>query len=118
MQVYETRVPVKMIKAYQLLYEIETILKSNINQQLIQEYGIHWRTVLHEKRPLNETFLHELVSYLFKYPHIFPKFNDTHRMKLKKLNDVRNKVCHMEDITSKELKLIKDSHKIIMKYSR
>ncbi|WP_078428751.1 hypothetical protein [Alkalihalobacterium alkalinitrilicum] len=113
----ESCVPENMIEGYRLLYEIETTLQSIINFQLTYKYGLHWRSILYEKRPINDACLHELVSYLFKYPHIIPNINRSQREKLRKLSDIRNKVCHMTDIADSELKVIKECNNMIKGFS-
>lgn len=88
----------RMTSAYRLLYEIEIKLRQIITENHRIRYGPH------RKLPINfsrATFF-DLVNHLHDYPAPHTLLSPTQFQQLHELKNVRNKICHMRDLTSEE----------------
>jgi hypothetical protein len=90
----------EMCHAYRLLYETETQLRIIIDIRLKKEYGPFW---FHRKTILSIDFhtayYFELIRIIQKFPSLKSLFSQTQIQELTNLTEVRNKICHMKNLT-------------------
>ena len=89
--------PDHMTQAYRMLFEIETTLRNVIEFKMFESYGHIWRSMFHEHK--RKYFYHDTVACFGKYQPLIEVFDDEQRRMLYELNEIRNKVCHMELIS-------------------
>lgn len=104
-----------LCEAYSLLFDIDTTLKSTIAESMSKHYGLYWRTALHESIDLNNCYLHELTTILFRYPQAFSHFQP-YKEQFNSLILIRNKICHMQSLNDDELSQLKFVHDLILSF--
>lgn len=110
--------PLKRIlcEAYSLLFDIETTFKSTIAQSMRKQYSHHWRSRLHESINLNQCYLYELLTIIFRYPQAFAKYQPN-KDQFHSLIQIRNKICHMQPLNDSEFLLLRECHSLILNNS-
>ncbi|WP_209121302.1 hypothetical protein [Alkalihalobacillus sp. BA299] len=104
-----------MIEAYRQLYEIENKLRLIIKTNMVQKYGDHWVTILHENKNEEVSHYHELIAFFGKYPQVLPHFSPHQRKKLMNLTPIRNKIAHSQLINETENKMLEECYRLVMK---
>ncbi|RKQ32306.1 hypothetical protein [Oceanobacillus halophilus] len=104
-----------MKEAYGLLYEIENLLREEIETIMIRKYGIGWMIkapTLNKYKPLvkrdiHEFYLHELISLASSYDCINSSSASTLK-KLRNITSIRNKIAHSKPIQQEEFYLLQE----------
>src|SRR5699024_2254455 len=89
-----------MCQAYRLLYEVETRLRLLIDTNLTREYGPIW-TRLQKVTSINfhtATYI-QLIHIIKQNDALKSIFSKSEIKELTDLNQIRNKICHMRDLT-------------------
>jgi hypothetical protein len=105
----------QMCNAYRLLYEMETKLRMIIDDTLQKEYGLYW--YLRSSVLPNINFLianyFQLIHIIRKFPSLKSHFTETQIKELTQLNEVRNNICHMKDLTLEEYEHLVYCHGLV-----
>jgi hypothetical protein len=107
---------VYMQKAYKLIFQIETSLKTHAEKTLIETYGVYWQQELYEPRSIATSYYHEVVSFYGKYPPLNLIFNPTERKLLQSITTIRNKIAHMTIISDSEFQLLNTCNDLVSSY--
>jgi hypothetical protein len=102
-----------MQKAYKLIFQIETSLKSHAEKALIGTYGEYWRQELYESRGLTAAYYHEVVSFYGKYHPLTLLFTPNERKLLYSLTDIRNKIAHMHVLSQTEFQILSKCYDLV-----
>ncbi|MBP1931888.1 hypothetical protein J2Z37_001889 [Ammoniphilus resinae] len=105
----------KMCDSYRILYELETKLRTMIDDTLTREFGYTWH--LSQKYisfDFHTAHYYQLLQIIRKFPTLKEKFTQKQIEKLTNLNAIRNKICHMRDISIPEYKKLVTCHKIVI----
>ncbi|WP_336883816.1 hypothetical protein [Priestia koreensis] len=90
-------------EAYGALYEIETSLKDIIEDKMSTEHGPLWRRKLREE---GKKHFHDVVSFYHKYQCLNDLFTSEELHQMHQLIAIRNKVCHMRDLSNDEFRVL------------
>lgn len=102
-----------MTQSYQYLYVIESSLRETISSELLASYGTNWENRVREKYALTTCYYHELVPYFAKYPTLQKLFNEAERKQLYQLTPIRNKICHMKILETKEFEHLENCYRLV-----
>ncbi|PYZ95002.1 hypothetical protein CR194_05665 [Salipaludibacillus keqinensis] len=107
-----------MTSAYKKLYEIETILKANIQSKLYKKYGMNWDRASELSMPLDEMFYFDTVSFYFSSPMFNHTFTKDELDKLFQLRAVRNEVAHIRTLSNEEYDSLDECRQIVSRLEK
>lgn len=107
-----------MTSAYRLLYEIETILKANIQSILFEKYSVNWDRAPELTKPLDKMFFYDIVNFYYASPICKDIFKYEEIQRLHSLRDVRNDVAHMSVLSTKQFDLLCSCRDLVRRIQR
>ncbi|WP_280770821.1 hypothetical protein [Salipaludibacillus daqingensis] len=107
-----------MTSAYRILYEIETILKANIQSTLFEKYSVNWDRAPELTKPLDKMFYHDIVTFYDHSPICKGIFTNDEIYRLFSLRDVRNDVAHMSVLSTKQFDLLCNCRDLVKRIER
>ncbi|WP_416150427.1 hypothetical protein ACM26V_05490 [Salipaludibacillus sp. HK11] len=107
-----------MTSAYRILYEIETILKANIQSTLYKKYSVNWDRAPELKTPLDQMFFFDTVSFYYQSPLCKGIFTDQEIKQLYLLRPVRNDVAHMIVLSDKQFQLLNNCRELVKRIEK
>ncbi|MFT4413208.1 hypothetical protein ACLM5H_05030 [Fredinandcohnia humi] len=109
----------EMCYSYRLLYEIETRMRSFIDENMRKEHGYLWYRKRHFLTfDFHSARYYQLVQIIRKFPQLKSKFSNDEINKITSLTDIRNKICHMRELDYEEFELLTSCHAIIVNQTK
>lgn len=101
-----------MPEAYCMLFEIETTSRNVIEIKMFEAYDHMWKRMFYENN--RKYFYHDTVACFDKYQPLIEVFDDGQRRMLYELNEIRNRVYHMNLITKEEYQFLESYHSFVL----